>query len=87
MNISLKTGTNTPHGTAYVFDREPGWNANTFFANRAGQPLGQFTYKRWGTSLSGPVFIPKVYNGRNRTFFIYGYATRLSTRQHFPIRK
>jgi len=73
MNISLKTGTNTPHGTAYVFDREPGWNANTFFANRAGQPLGQFTYKRWGTSLSGPVFIPKVYNGRNRTFFIYGY--------------
>ena len=73
MNFSLKTGTNTPHGTAYSFLRDPAWNANNFFANRAGQPKGDFTYKRWGATLTGPVYLPKVYNGKDRTFFSYGY--------------
>ncbi len=73
INVSLKSGTNMPHGTAYIFDKEPEWNANTFFANRAGTPRGNFTYKRWGTSLSGPVIIPRMYNGSNRTFITYGY--------------
>lgn len=73
MNVSLKTGSNKPHGTAYIFDREPDWNANTFFANRAGQARGNFTYKRWGASLTGPVTLPKLYKGKDRTFFTYGY--------------
>ncbi len=73
MNVSLKTGANAPHGTAYVFDREPELNANSFFANRAGQAKGDFSYKRWGATLSGPVYIPKLYSGRDRTFFSYGY--------------
>ncbi|HWQ54374.1 MAG TPA: carboxypeptidase-like regulatory domain-containing protein [Bryobacteraceae bacterium] len=73
MNVSLKTGSNRFHGSGYLFDREPDWNANTFFANRAGQPRGNFTYKRWGASLTGPVTLPKIYKGRDRTFFTYGY--------------
>ena len=73
MNVSIKTGTKTPHGTAYIFDRETGWSANSFFGNRAGSPLGNFTYKRWGASLLGPVYIPKIYNGKNRTLVSYGY--------------
>jgi hypothetical protein len=47
--------------------------ANDFFANRNGQPLADFTYKRLGGSLTGPVFIPKVYNGHNKTFFMAAY--------------
>lgn len=73
INVSLKTGTNQPHGTAYIFHRDPDWNANTFFANRAGQPKGNFKYNRWGASLSGPVYIPKITNGKDQTFFTYGY--------------
>ena len=73
MNVSLKAGTNTPHGAAYISLWEPAWNANTFFANRNNIPKGNFDFKRWGASLSGPVFIPKVFNGQNRTFFTYGY--------------
>jgi hypothetical protein len=73
VNLTLKTGTNLPHGSAYGFFRNPDWNANTFFGNRNGQPKADFNHKRWGTSLLGPVFIPKIYNGRNRTFFAYAY--------------
>jgi len=73
INFSLKTGTNQPHGTAYYYHRDPAWTANQFFANRSGQPRGDFTYKRWGGSFTGPLYIPKVYNGRERTFFSYGY--------------
>lgn len=73
VNVSLKTGTNQPHGTAYGFFREPDWNANSFFANRAGQQKGDFTYKRWGASMTGPVYIPKIYSGKDKTFFTYAY--------------
>jgi len=73
VNLSLKTGANQPHGSAYYFHRDPDWNANGFFANRTGQPRGPFTYKRWGGSFLGPVYMPKIYDGRNRTFVSYGY--------------
>ena len=73
VNLTLKTGTNLPHGTAYGFFRNPDWNANTFFGNRNGQPRADFSHKRWGASLLGPVYIPKLYNGRDRTFFAYAY--------------
>lgn len=73
VSMSLKSGTNELHGTGYLFRMSPGWNANDFFANRRGQPRGAFDYNRWGGSVGGPVVLPKIYNGRNRTFFIYGY--------------
>src|SRR4051812_48964095 len=38
VNVALKTGTNSPHGSAFGFFRDPDWNANPFFANRAGLP-------------------------------------------------
>jgi hypothetical protein len=73
VNISLKSGGNTPHGTAYYSKRTPEMMANDFFANAANQPRSDFTYDRWGTSLSGPVYLPKMYDGRNKTFFMYAY--------------
>jgi len=73
VNVSLKTGGNQPHGTAYGFFRNPSWDANSFFANRAGQPKPTYASKRWGATLTGPVYIPKIYKGRDRTFFSYGY--------------
>ncbi|MCZ2077262.1 MAG: TonB-dependent receptor [Bryobacterales bacterium] len=73
INTVIKSGTNDLHGTAYYFLRDPALNANGFFSNAAGQPKGDFTYKRWGGSLGGPVYLPKLYNGKDRTFFMYTY--------------
>jgi len=72
-NISLKSGSNNLHGTAYYTKMAPGLFANDFFANRNGQPRGDFNYNRWGGTAGGPVWFPKLYNGRNRTFFMWGY--------------
>jgi hypothetical protein len=72
-NISMKSGTNALHGTAYWSKMAPGLFANDFFANRSGTPKGDFTYNRWGGSAGGPVWFPKLYNGKNRTFFMWGY--------------
>jgi hypothetical protein len=47
--------------------------ANSFFGNRSGQPRGDFDYNRWSGSLSGPIVLPKLYHGRNRTFFMWAY--------------
>ncbi len=71
-NISIKSGTNNFHGTAYWTKMAPALFANDFFANKAKQPLADFTYDRFGGTIGGPVWIPKLYNGRNKTFFMYG---------------
>ncbi len=75
-NISIKSGTNALHGTAYFAGLPPagwGWAANDFYANRLGQKIATFTEKRWGGSAGGPVYIPHLYDGRNKTFFMFGY--------------
>ena len=72
-NISIKSGTNNFHGTVnYSFQRPSFW-ANDFFLNKAGTPRPNFLFNRWGGSFSGPVTIPKLYNGKNKSFFLFGY--------------
>lgn len=80
VSLSLKSGTNQFHGTGYWNKLSPDWNANLFFSNRLGQPISPFDYNRWGVSATGPVIIPKLYNGRNRTFYMYGYEGIKETR-------
>jgi hypothetical protein len=72
-SITLKTGGNQLHGTAYHSLQDPGLNSNLFFANRSGQPKAPYDYNRWGGSATGPVWLPRLYNGKDRTFFSYGY--------------
>ena len=72
-NISIKSGTNQFHGDArYSFQRPSFW-ANDFFNNKAGVARPDFLFNTWGGSFSGPVCIPHVYNGKNKTFFLFGY--------------
>src|SRR6185436_17290089 len=73
VNVSVKGGTNDLHGSAYYFNRARNRTASNFFSNRAGQPKPERTYHRFGGSLGGPVYIPKVYNGRDQTFFFFAY--------------
>lgn len=72
-NISIKSGTNALHGTAYYTKMAPELFANDFFANANRIPRADFDYDRWGGSAGGPVYLPKLYDGRNKTFFMWGY--------------
>lgn len=71
-NLSIKAGTNNFHGTAYWVKMAPGLFANDFFANANNIKRPDFTYDRWGGTIGGPVWIPKLYKGKNKTFFMYG---------------
>lgn len=73
VNFTTKSGTNELHGTAYEFLRNKVLDANTFFNNRNGTPRGAFTQNQFGFNLGGPVIIPKLYNGKNKTFFFVNY--------------
>lgn len=69
VDVAVRSGTNQFHGTAYEFVRHDSLTANTFFFNREGRPKQSRRYNRTGGTLGGPVQLPKVYNGRNKTFF------------------
>lgn len=73
VNIAIKSGTNDLHGSAYYSKWTPSMTANDWFNNAQGKPKPDYTYNRWGGSASGPVWLPKLYNGRNKTFFLWGY--------------
>ena len=71
LNMSLKSGANNVHGQVYYFMQNPVFTSNKYFRLAAGKP--QFRLYRWGGSVSGPVVLPKLYDGHNKTFFMYGY--------------
>jgi hypothetical protein len=84
LNVTIKSGTNGLHGTAYEFLRNSDLDANNFFNNANGAPIAPFKQNQFGFSVGGPVLIPKVYNGKNRTFFFFDYqGTRIRTGQTF----
>lgn len=68
-NVVTKSGANDYTFTAYEFLRNDKLNANDFFANRAGRKAAPFRFNQFGGVIGGPVTIPGVYNGQNRTFF------------------
>ncbi|MBV9742908.1 MAG: carboxypeptidase regulatory-like domain-containing protein, partial [Acidobacteriia bacterium] len=71
-NTLLRSGSNDLHGSAIGHIRETDWLANNFFANRAGQAIANQPFRDWAASLGGPIVIPKLYRGRNKTFFFVG---------------
>ncbi|HEU0138458.1 MAG TPA: TonB-dependent receptor [Bryobacteraceae bacterium] len=71
VNVSLKSGTNELHGEAHWFVRNRIFDTPTLFQNRVGQEVPPYQDHRYGVSGGGPVKIPKLYNGTNRTFWFY----------------
>ena len=69
MMFSLKSGTNQLHASAFGFLANEALNANTWDNNFFGKPRARFRYQDYGFSAGGPVTLPKLYNGGNRTFF------------------
>lgn len=68
-NVFLKSGTNDYHGSLAGYMRQTDWLANAFFNNRSGTPITDQPFRNYMGSIGGPIWIPKVYNGKNRTFF------------------
>jgi len=68
-NYTVKSGTNQFHGSLYDYNSNEAYNASrAFLHDRPKQRRDDM-----GGTLGGPVWIPKVYNGRDRTFFFFGY--------------
>jgi hypothetical protein len=80
-NTFLKSGSDVLHGTIFGDMRNADWAANNFFTNRAGLPRPIQKWRDFGGAIGGPIIIPKIYNGKNRTFF---WLSRESYRQLLP---
>ncbi|MEZ5356471.1 MAG: TonB-dependent receptor [Bryobacteraceae bacterium] len=71
-NTYLKSGTNHLHGSGFGYIRETTWAANSFFNNRGDLPRAEQPFRNYGGSLGGPIILPRLYDGRNQTFFWIG---------------
>jgi hypothetical protein len=84
-NVSLKSGTNVLHGSGYLFSsrvRARPWFLSRWLYDPTTGPVTDrkiqqatpgWLHERWGTTLTGPVWLPRLYNGRSRTFWSFGY--------------
>jgi hypothetical protein len=73
MNVSTKSGTNQIHGELHWFVRNNAFDAPDFFSNKNGTTEPVYQDNRYGASAGGPVFLPKYYDGRNKTFWFYAW--------------
>jgi hypothetical protein len=69
VNTSTKGGTNEIHGSAWWWLRHSALDTPTIFQNRSGQRLAVYQDNRYGVSAGGPIVVPRVYNGKNKTFW------------------
>ena len=71
VSYATRGGTNQLHGSFEGFYRNQAFNANSWSNNKYGLPRQDVNRKFFSGALGGPVYIPKVYDGRNRTFFFF----------------
>lgn len=90
-SLATKSGTNAIHGTVYEFYKRDWLDANSFHNKSQGIliPKQEHFLDQYGGEVDGPVFIPKIYNGRNKTFFTFSYekyreGTPNNVTQSFP---
>ena len=80
--IALKSGGNAFHGDVFEFLRNDKLDAQDYFQNYFNPPGSTPTPKnllrqnQYGFLLTGPILIPKIYNGKNRTFFMFDFEAR-----------
>ena len=73
VNVLLKSGTNQFHGSLYEYNQNTALAATSWFLNASGQRKTVSQYNQWGATAGGPVFAPKLFDGRNKLFFFFGY--------------
>src|SRR5437867_9133833 len=73
VNVSLKSGTNELHGSVYEFARRKELDSTEYFFKVNNQKKPDHKLDQYGFQLGGPVEIPGLYDGRNKTFFMFSY--------------
>src|SRR5262249_12856444 len=73
VNIAIKSGTRDLHGSAYEYFRNDALDANDFFNNKTGVGKLPFRQNQYGVAAGGPVIAPKLYNGREKTFWFFNW--------------
>jgi hypothetical protein len=73
ISITTKSGTNSLHGSLFDYYQAQELNANSWLNNKLGRPKSIFHRNDFGANVGGPVLIPKVYDGRNKTWFFFSY--------------
>ncbi len=78
IDVITRSGTNAFHGSAYEFFRNDIFNANAYFNKITSvvTPRPPLRYNDFGYTIGGPVWIPKVYDGRDKTFFFFSQEFR-----------
>ena len=71
LSMALKTGGNRPHGALFEFLRNDFFDARNFF----DQAKAKLRRNQFGAEVSGPVVIPKLYNGHDHTFFMFSWES------------
>lgn len=71
MNVVLKSGGNQFHGSGWEFMRRTWLDANTFQNNSKGAPRTIHYLDQYGGQIEGPIILPKLYNGHDKTFFLF----------------
>jgi hypothetical protein len=77
INVMTKPGTNEYHGTLFYFIRNDKIDAKNYAFTTARPPKDPFKWNQFGFTVGGPVSIPKLFNGRNRLFFMSNYEWTL----------
>jgi hypothetical protein len=73
INVNLKSGSNQIHGAAYEYNRNNIFIANRWENNASGVARPAYHWNQPGAEIDGPVYIPKLYNGKNKTFFMFSW--------------
>jgi len=73
LNQITRSGTNSLHGSAWEFNQPNTLTANDFFNNQAGKPRPVTHLNQYGVTAGGPIWVPKVYNGRDKLFWFFAF--------------
>jgi hypothetical protein len=73
LSFVTRSGTNDFHGSVYDYLRNGWFDANDWFNDELGQPKEELHQNDFGGTFGGPVWLPKLYDGRKKTFFFVSY--------------
>ena len=75
INVSTKSGTNQYHGALFEFLRNDKLDSKNYAFTTARPPKDPFKWNQYGFTIGGPVWIPKVFNGKDKLFFMANYES------------
>jgi hypothetical protein len=78
INMATRGGTNGLHGSAYNYLQNSALNANSWSNNRNGVKKNPYQNNWFGGTIGGPIYIPGLYNGKNKTFFFFSEQSNRS---------